>query len=81
MLALTNLKVSNNQGGGMKIEARKIKIFKIKNRRGYAAICANHLTEGATLPQVYERMQKALKRNGMEIKSNISDLKKLVTSL
>jgi effector-binding domain-containing protein len=65
----------------MKIDTRKIKIFKIKNRRGYAAICANHLTEGATLPQVYERMQKALHRNKLELKGNISDLKKLLTSL
>ncbi|MFA5272389.1 MAG: hypothetical protein WC412_08675 [Candidatus Omnitrophota bacterium] len=65
----------------MKIDTRKVKIFKIKNRRGYGAICANHLTEGATLPQVYERMQKALRRNKIELKGNISDLKKLLTSL
>ncbi len=65
----------------MKINARKIKIFKIKNRRGYAAVCVNYLTEGTTLLQVYERMQKALKRNGMELKSDVSNLKKLVTSL
>ena len=65
----------------MKIDIRKLKIFKIKNRRGYAAICANHLTEGSSLPQVYERMQKALRRNGLELKGNISDLKKLLISL
>lgn len=64
----------------MKINARKVKIFKIKNRRGYAAICANHLTEGGTLPQVYERMQKALRRNKMEL-GDISDFKKLLVSL
>ncbi|MFA6281925.1 MAG: hypothetical protein WCY05_05445 [Candidatus Omnitrophota bacterium] len=65
----------------MKINARKVKIFKIKNRRGYAAICANHLTEGSSLPQVYERMQKALRRNKMELSSDISDFKKLLVSL
>lgn len=64
----------------MKINARKVKIFKIKNRRGYAAIYANHLTEGTTLPQVYERMQKALRRNKMEL-GDISDFKKLLVSL
>jgi len=64
----------------MKMNARKVKIFKIKNRRGYAAICANHLTEGTTLPQVYERMQKALRRNKMEL-GDISDFKKLLVSL
>ena len=64
----------------MKISAHKVKIFKIKNRRGYAAICANHLTEGSTLPQVYERMKKALRRNKMEL-GEVSDFKKLLVSL
>ena len=40
----------------------KIKIFKIKNRKGYAAICCGHLTEGKTPEQTRDRMQKALKR-------------------
>ncbi len=40
----------------------KIRIFKIKNRRGYAALCDNNLTEGKTPSQVKERMLKALKR-------------------
>jgi hypothetical protein len=40
----------------------QIKTFKIKNRRGYAAICDNHLTEGTTPAQARDRMQKALKR-------------------
>lgn len=40
----------------------KIKIFKIKNRRGFAAICADHLTEGKTPQQADERMRKALRR-------------------
>lgn len=40
----------------------KIKIFKIKNRRGYAALCCNHLTEGASPQQARDRMGKALKR-------------------
>jgi hypothetical protein len=40
----------------------KIKVFKIKNRHGYAAICNNHLTEGKTSEQAKDRMLKALKR-------------------
>ena len=40
----------------------KMTIFKIKNRRGYAAISANHLTEGKTPQQARDRMEKALRR-------------------
>ncbi len=40
----------------------KIRLFKIKNRRGYAAICGGHLTEGRTSEQARDRMEKALRR-------------------
>jgi hypothetical protein len=40
----------------------KMKIFKIKNRKGYAAICRHCLTEGKTPHQAAERMEKALRR-------------------
>ena len=46
----------------MRIGTNKVKIFKIKNRRGYAAVCANHLTEGITVQQAYDRMVKAVRR-------------------
>jgi len=46
------------------ISAAKAKIFKIANRRGYAAICSNNLTEGKTTYQAYLRLMKALRRNG-----------------
>ena len=65
----------------MEVSAGKIKIFKIKNRKGYAAICGNHLTEGKTLPQVYDRMQKALRRSGIGIKREPKNLKQLVTKI
>ena len=39
-----------------------IKIFKIKNRRGFAAVCCGHLTEGNTPRSAKARMAKALKR-------------------
>ena len=40
----------------------KIKIFKIKNRRGFAALSCDHITEGRTREQARNRMEKALKR-------------------
>ncbi|MBU1147236.1 MAG: hypothetical protein KKD11_02690 [Candidatus Omnitrophica bacterium] len=40
----------------------KIRVFKIKNRRGFAALCSDHLTEGSTREQARYRMEKALKR-------------------
>ena len=48
--------------GKIKEAGMEIKIFKIKNRKGYAAICCGHLTEGKTPEQTRDRMQKALKR-------------------
>jgi hypothetical protein len=46
----------------MKIGHLKVDIFKIRNRKGYAAICSDHLTEGKTLQEAYDRMAKALRR-------------------
>ncbi len=46
----------------MKIGKSQVKVFKIKNRRGYAAVYASHLTEGASPAQAYERMLKAVRR-------------------
>lgn len=40
----------------------KVSVFKIKNRRGYAAVCANHLTEGRSPQEARDRMEKALRR-------------------
>ena len=40
----------------------KMKLFKIKNRTGYAALCSDHLTEGKTREQAKARMDKALRR-------------------
>ena len=46
----------------MKIGNLSVKVFKIKNRSGYAALCADHLAEGSSPAQACERMKKALKR-------------------
>ncbi len=43
-------------------------VFKIRNRKGYAAICKGNLTEGKTPYQAYMRMNKALKRMGLVLK-------------
>jgi hypothetical protein len=47
-----------------KLSSNKVKTFKIRNRRGYAAIFAENLTEGRTVPQAMARMAKAVKRMG-----------------
>ncbi len=47
---------------------KKIKIFKMRNRKGYAAICDDNLTEGLTQKQAQERMIKALNRSVRNIK-------------
>jgi len=46
----------------MKKGRQSVKVFKIKNRRGFAAICDDHLTEGSTRQEALERMAKALRR-------------------
>jgi hypothetical protein len=51
-----------------KVSRSQVKIFKIKNRRGYAATCLNNLTEGATVALAIDRMNKALRRSGFELK-------------
>jgi len=65
----------------MEIGARRLKIFKIKNRRGYACIFSNHLTEGKSIVEAYDRMLKALRRNGVKVKSNVSNLRSLITNV
>jgi len=46
----------------MKIGKYDVRIFKIRNRRGYAALCNDCLTEGNTKNEAYDRMVKAIKR-------------------
>ena len=44
---------------------RPIKVFKIKNRSGYAAVCDEHLTEGKSEAEALDRMLKALNRTSV----------------
>ena len=63
----------------MKVNIGKVRMFKIRNRKGYACACLNHLTEGKTVVQAYCRMQKALRRSGAVLQELDSQrLKKLV---
>jgi len=48
----------------MKIGNNEVTVFKIKNRKGYAAFCAEHLTEGKSPQEALDRMEKALHRSG-----------------
>jgi hypothetical protein len=47
-----------------KIPGSSLETFKIKNRRGYAAVCMDNLTEGANVNLALARMNKALRRMG-----------------
>ncbi|MBU2102147.1 MAG: hypothetical protein ABH865_00790 [Candidatus Omnitrophota bacterium] len=65
----------------MKISVSRIKIFRIKNRRGYAALCQSHLTEGKTIFEAYARMLKALRRSKVTVTGNLTNIKRLLVSM
>jgi hypothetical protein len=46
------------------LSVKKVITFKIRNRKGYAAIYDRNLTEGRTIAQALARMAKAVKRMG-----------------
>ena len=50
-----------------KVASKKVKIFKIKNRKGYAAIYLSNLTEGKSPSEAYGRLSNPLKRMGLEL--------------
>ena len=50
-----------------KLGLRDVAFFKIANRKGYATICRNNLTEGRTVFQAYSRLVKACRRMGFEL--------------
>lgn len=50
-----------------KLGLRHVTVFRIANRRGYAAIAKNNLTEGRTVYQAYSRLVKACRRDGYEL--------------
>ncbi len=60
-----------------KLSSSKVTIFKIKNRRGFAAVSLNNLTEGNTPVQAFARMAKAVKRLGYELNGSVPRPKSL----
>lgn len=50
-----------------KVPRSKVCTFKIRNRKGYAAVCEGNLTEGVTEVEALRRMNVALKRMGLTI--------------
>ena len=53
-----------------KLGLGKVTVFKIANRKGYAAIAKNNMTEGRSIPQAYARLVKACRRLGYELPAN-----------
>ena len=54
-----------------KMQASRVTIFKIKNRRGYAAIVLGNLTEGKSPVEAFNRMVKAVKRAGYNLSGKL----------
>ncbi len=50
-----------------KLSAGKVTVLKLRNRKGYAAICFGNLTEGKTPQQAFDRLFHPLKRMGFEL--------------
>lgn len=50
-----------------KIKPSQIKVFKVRNRRSYAAICMDNLCEGTTPKQAIRRLYHPLRRMGYEL--------------
>lgn len=50
-----------------KISKKKVQLIKLRNRKGYAALCLENLTEGKTSQQALERLKNPLKRMGYEL--------------
>lgn len=44
------------------LKRSRVKVFKMRNRSGWAALYQNNITEGATANQAFERMVKAVRR-------------------
>jgi hypothetical protein len=47
-----------------KLGLSTVTLFKLANRRGFAAIAKNNLTEGRSAVQAYSRLTKACRRSG-----------------
>ncbi len=50
-----------------KISSKKVTVFKVRNRRSYAAICMGNLCEGSSPKQAIARLYHPLRRMGYEL--------------
>ena len=50
-----------------KVSTRQVQVFKVRNRRSYAAICMGNLCEGTTPRQAIRRLYHPLRRMGYEL--------------
>ena len=50
-----------------KISAKQVQVFKVRNRRSYAAICMDNLCEGDTPLEAICRLYHPLRRMGYEL--------------
>ncbi len=50
-----------------KISSKQVEVFKVRNRRSYAAICMDNLCEGTTPKQAIGRLYHPLRRMGYEL--------------
>lgn len=53
------------------LPSNRVTIFKLENRRGYAALALRHLTEGRSPQEAFTRMTKAMKRSGYELTGGV----------
>lgn len=50
-----------------KVRASMVRVFKVRNRRSWAAICMGNLCEGTTPKQAVRRLFHPLRRMGYEL--------------
>ena len=50
-----------------KMPRSRVQLIRLRNRKGFAAICLNNLTEGATAALAINRLKHPLKRMGFEL--------------
>jgi hypothetical protein len=55
-----------------KVAASQIMVFRIRNRKGYAAICLGNLTEGRSPAQAVSRLKHPLRRMGYALPSQFA---------
>ena len=60
-----------------KLSSAQVTVIKLKNRRGFAAIALNNLTEGNTAPQAFQRLHHPLRRLGFSLPDRVPSVRSL----